>query len=78
MTPAKGVGVYKAREGSNPSFCAMIYPLLTQGINHISTILQKTICFSAVKIAPSFVAFLANIFPLFAAESASSDTILPR
>lgn len=36
MTPAKGVGVYKAREGSNPSFCAMIYPLRKQGINHIN------------------------------------------
>ena len=36
MAPAKGVGVYKAREGSNPSFCAIIYPLLTQGINYMN------------------------------------------
>ena len=41
MAPAKGVGVYKAREGSNPSFCAMIYPLRKQGINHIILLFFK-------------------------------------
>ena len=40
-SPAKGVGVYKAREGSNPSFCAMIYPLRKQGINHIILLFFK-------------------------------------
>ncbi|MGM9587611.1 MAG: hypothetical protein ACI3VA_09010 [Candidatus Limivicinus sp.] len=39
---------------------------------------NKTIYFLAVRIAPTFVAFLANSCPLFAAESASADTILPR
>ena len=40
-SPAKGVGVYKAREGSNPSFCASLspaqagdklYPILSGGL----------------------------------------------
>ena len=33
--------MYKAREGSNPSFCAMIYPLRKQGINHIKKNLES-------------------------------------